>query len=320
VGRYRRGAKMAEEWIDDFGGHSRANIKVQEGCDMRCTFCAIWKARGPSRSRPPRDVVEQAQRLGSAGYEEIVLAGVHLGHYGRDLEKPTNLDQLLNMLLEVVDPKVRFRLSSIDPSEVDIRLARRLVEEDRLCRYLHLPLQAGSDEVLRRMRRAYGTRYYRQLVEQIASLDPQFGFGADLIVGFPGETEEDFERSYALLEALPIHFYHVFPYSDRPGTSAAAMPDKVPGPVIRARSERLRWLGESKKRNLLRSLEGTVQEGVVEATPDGAGRFEVMLDNYTSVWCAVDPRLEKRRVRVAVESFDGERLVGASLGEKVGLG
>ena len=277
---------------------------------MRCTFCAIWRARGPSRSRPPRDVVEQAQRLAMAGYEEIVLAGVHLGHFGRDLATPTDLGGLLDMLLEVVDPRVRIRISSIDPSEVDLTLARRLVQDPRLCRYLHLPLQSGSDGVLRRMRRAYSRTYYSQLVESIHGLDPGFGLGADINVGFPGETDTEFEQTVDLLERLPLSFYHVFRYSDRPQTAAQRLSGKVPGPVISARSERLRRLGERKRQTFLQSLIGLELDGVVESR-DAEGNSLVMLDNYSTVRCAVPAGWERRRVRVQVRSWDGDTLLGS---------
>lgn len=309
VAPYRRGATMAEEWIGTFTGHARATIKVQEGCDMRCTFCAIWRARGPHRSRPPRDVVEQAERLATAGYREIVLAGVHLGHYGRDLSPTTDLMGLLDMLLEVVDERVRFRISSIDPGEVDLALSARLASDPRLCRYLHLPLQSGSDPVLRRMRRAYSRTYYRQLVEGIHAQDPAFGLGADIIVGFPGETDAEFQETLDLLERLPLSFYHVFRYSDRPQTAAERMGDKVPGPVAAARSETLRRLGARKRTAFLDSLVGARLDGIVESR-DAAGRSEIMLDNYATVWCPTPVGRERDRVQVQVEARDGDRLTG----------
>jgi threonylcarbamoyladenosine tRNA methylthiotransferase MtaB len=315
VGRYRRGQEMAAEWIDDFGGLSRATVKVQEGCDLRCTFCSIWKARGPSRSRPPRDVVEQAQRLARAGYEEIVLAGVHLGHYGRDLEAGTDLASLLDMLLELVNERVRFRLSSIDPGEVDLDLVRRLATEARLCRYLHLPLQSGSEGVLARMGRAYTAAQYRELVEAIGGIDPGFGIGADVIVGFPGETDAEFQETFDLLAALPVSFYHVFRYSDREGTPAERMGQKVPGNVAAERSERLRELGRAKKRSFVGRHVGREVDGIVESGTDGTGLSEVMLDDYATVFVPGVGHLERRRIRLAVDRIDERnRLFGKLLG------
>ena len=304
MGRYRRGQAIADEWIDGFGGHARATIKVQEGCDYRCTFCAIWRARGPSRSRPPRDVVEQARRLADRGYEEIVLAGVHIGHYGRDLESPTDLVGLLDMLLELLPESVRIRVSSIDPSEVDLRLARRLIEEPRLCRYLHLPLQSGSESVLRRMKRVYTAARYEELVDAIAALDPDFGFGVDVIVGFPGETDAEFEATRALLERLPVSFYHVFPYSDRENTAADRMGAKVPRAVAMERGAVLRRLGEDKRADFLARHVGRTAAGIVESTPDGLS--EVMLDDYATVWIDGAQYLSRRMIDVRATHVDDE--------------
>lgn len=304
VGRYRRGQEMAAEWIDHFGDYSRATLKVQEGCDLRCTFCAIWKARGPSRSRLPRAVVAQAQRLAASGYEEIVLAGVHLGHYGRDLTVPTDLCDLLDMLLELVDERVRFRLSSIDPGEVSPELVAKLVGEPRLCRYLHLPLQSGSDAVLTRMRRAYTAATYRNLVEDVVALDAGFGIGADVIVGFPGETEAEFEETVALLETLAVSFYHVFRYSDRQGTPAERMSAKVPGNVAATRSERIRELGRIKRESFLARQVGRVHEGIVESIDEPSGLAEIMLDTYATIWAPAGPESSRRRVAVRATLVD----------------
>lgn len=299
------------EWIEDFAGRSRATIKVQEGCNMRCTFCAIWSARGPSRSRPPREIVQQARGLAEAGYEEIVLGGVHLGHYGRDLSPRSDLIELLSMLLELVDERVRFRLSSIDPSEVDTQLVRMLVDEPRLCRYLHLSLQSGSDAVLRRMRRAYSAPYVGGLLAKIARLDPEFGLGADLIVGFPNEDEAAFEETAALLESTPISFYHVFPYSDRPGTAASEMPKVAANGVVARRARILREAGDKKREAFLRRHLGGVYEGVVEGfSPHGVeGHREIMLEDYATVWAKVAESFEKKRVTLRVESMDERGLL-----------
>jgi threonylcarbamoyladenosine tRNA methylthiotransferase MtaB len=313
----RRMSAREGEWIEDFAGRSRATIKVQEGCNMRCTFCAIWSARGPSRSREPREIVQQAQRLATNGYEEIVLGGVHLGHYGRDLLPRTRLHELLTMLLDTVDPRVRFRLSSIDPSEVDARLVRLLVEESRLCRYLHLSLQSGSDAVLRQMRRAYSATYFRRLVAGIAQLDPDFGLGADLIVGFPNEDEAAFAETAALLESTPISFYHVFPYSDRPGTVASRLPKQAESGVVVERAKILREAGKRKRTAFLRKHLHGVYEGVVEGLdPLGVrGCREIMLEDYATVWAQADRGLERKRVELRVESMDEKgRLRGVFTG------
>ncbi len=295
-----------DEWIVSMEGRSRAMIKVQEGCNLRCTFCSVWSARGPSRSRPPREVVRQARLLADAGYEEIVLGGVHLGHYGRDLDPATGLVPLLEMLLERVDSRVRFRLSSIDPSEVEMDLVEMLASEDRLCRYLHLPLQSGSDAVLRRMRRPYTRARYHELVEAIAAADSRFGLGVDLIAGFPGETEDDFEATVGLLEALPVAFYHVFPYSRRENTPAASMPDAVDGPTANRRAATLRELGRRKHKAFMLQQIGSITDGIVEGAAEKGREREIMLDNYATVRARADGAPAGRRVRVEICALDDE--------------
>lgn len=295
-----------DEWVDGLEGRSRGLIKIQEGCNLRCAFCSVWKARGPSRSRPPEDVVRQGRILARAGYEEIVLGGVHLGHYGRDLRPRSSLREVVKSLLEGVDERVRFRLSSLDPSELDSSLARMLLEEPRLCRYLHLPLQSGSDRILERMRRPYRAGEYRELIEGIAAADGDFGFGVDVIVGFPGESEDDFERTRSLLESLPVSFYHVFPYSRREGTEAARMDHPVDGRVAARRAGILREMGRHKRRAFLQRHLGRRFDGVVEGTgkrPSGEDLREVMLDNYVRVWARADRSWEGRRVTVEVTGW-----------------
>lgn len=320
VAPYRRGMEMAEEWIDSFGDLSRATLKVQDGCDMRCTFCTIWRARGPARSRDPRQVVEQAQRLAEAGYEEIVLAGVHLGHYGVDFERPVPLSELVEMLLEAVDPRVRLRLSSIDPGEVDDGLLALMLGEERVCRYLHLPVQSGSDAVLQAMRRPYRVADFEALVDRIAAADPTFGVGVDVIVGFPGETDADFEATVALLERSAAAFYHVFRYSDRPDSAAQRLGGKVGGPVAAERSARLRELGEGKRAELQRRHEGGCYEGIAVSEDPATGHHEFLLDDYCSVWApaSTEPGRERRLLRVGAP-VDG-RLTGTLLdaGEPAG--
>jgi len=208
------------------------------------------------------------------------------------------------MLLELVPEPVRFRVSSIDPSEVDLRLARKLIEEQRLCRYLHLPLQSGSESVLERMKRVYTAQAYEELVTSIGALDPGFGFGADVIVGFPGETEAEFEATRALLERLPVSFYHVFPYSDRENTAAARMRDKVPRAVAMERGAVLRRLGDQKRADFLARHVGTTAPGIVESTRDGLS--EVMLEDYATVWVDDVSALGRRTIEVRIEAIDDE--------------
>ncbi|MBT8478126.1 MAG: MiaB/RimO family radical SAM methylthiotransferase [Gemmatimonadetes bacterium] len=224
---------------------SRGWMKIQDGCDRRCSFCATRIARGVSRSRSPDELVAEA-RLLSESHTEIVLTGIHIGHYGLDLEPRTNLAGLCRSLLNGA-PGVRFRLGSIEATEIDDDLVDLLAgSEGLMAPHLHVPLQSGSDEVLRRMRRWHTREQYRHRVLEIADRVRPLGLGADIIVGFPGETEADHARTRSLVAELPYTYLHVFPYSVRAGTHAADLPGRVPAAVAAERSRELRELGVAK--------------------------------------------------------------------------
>jgi threonylcarbamoyladenosine tRNA methylthiotransferase MtaB len=224
---------------------TRGWLKIQDGCDRKCSFCATRLARGASRSRRPAEIVAEA-RLQSAAHRELVLTGIHIGHYGRDLEPRTTLARLCTRLLEAL-PDVRFRLGSLEATEVDGELLRLLESSGgMLAPHLHLPMQSGSDAVLRRMRRWHTREGYRRRVLEIVERVEPLGLGADVVVGFPGETEADHARTRDLIDELPYSYLHVFPFSVRDGTKAAALPDRVPIQVAAARSRDLRELGVAK--------------------------------------------------------------------------
>jgi len=224
---------------------SRGWLKIQDGCDRKCSFCATRLARGASRSRPVEELVAEA-RLLSRDHAELVLTGIHIGHYGLDLTSGENLSGLCGRLLAAV-PGVRFRLGSIEATEVDDALVDLLVGSDGLLApHLHVPLQSGSDPVLRRMRRWHTREQYRRRILEIAERVEPLGLGADIISGFPGETDADHARTRALVEELPYSYLHVFPYSARAGTPAADLADPVPTHVTAERSKELRELGIAK--------------------------------------------------------------------------
>ena len=215
-------------------GHTRAFLKIQEGCNYSCTYCIIPTARGLSRSVPPREVMEQVRQLADAGYKEIVLTGIHLGGYGHELSPKTDLTSLLEMIEESrLIPRVR--LSSLDPREVPDKLLDLMAASDIICPHLHICAQAGDDGILKRMRRNYHTAYYGELLIKVRQRLPGAAIGSDIIVGFPGETDETFERSIEYFASLPLTYFHVFPFSVRRGTVAASLPEHVPGDVKKAR-------------------------------------------------------------------------------------
>lgn len=245
---------------------TRAWLKIQDGCDRKCSFCATRVARGASVSRPPAEILAEAEAL-SRAHPELVITGIHIGHYGRDLEPKMTLAELCERLLERVP--ARLRLSSIEATELDDRLVDLIGGSDgRLAPHLHVPLQSGADRILRLMRRWHTREAYRSRVLDICERVGPIGLGADIIVGFPGEGEEEFEHTRALVEELPYTYLHVFPYSVRDGTVAAALPDRVPGDVAAARSRALRELGLRKGRAYRAARAGRVADIVVEGRED----------------------------------------------------
>lgn len=259
---------------------TRAWLKIQDGCDRKCSFCATRIARGASVSRPVDEVIAEAATLARA-HPELVITGIHIGHYGKDLGTDSRRDgprsraslaTLCERLLEEV--AARFRLSSIEATEIDDRLVDLLAASNgRLAPHLHVPLQSGSDRVLRLMRRWHTREAYRARVlaiaERLGAVDSgAFGLGADIIVGFPGEGEEEFEETRALVEELPYTYLHVFPYSVRDGTVAASLPDRVPGDVAAARSRTLRDIGLRKGQAYAETRVGTMADIIVEGRDD----------------------------------------------------
>jgi threonylcarbamoyladenosine tRNA methylthiotransferase MtaB len=292
-------------------GYTRAFLKVQDGCQHRCSFCIVPFARGASRSQPLEVVVEQAEALVGAGYAEVVLTGVDLGHYGWDLAPRTTLAALARRLLAVPGLR-RLRLSSVLPAYFSDELIELVVGDRRVCRHLHVPLQSGSDRVLRLMRRPYTAAMYRALVERLAAAVPDLGLGTDVITGFPGETEADFQVTEALLAGLPFTYLHVFSYSDRRGTEAARRPaPRVPADEIRRRTARLRRLGSAAQRAFRRAQLGrTLDVLVLEHRHRETGRLVGLTDNYLEVAFDGPDSLMRGFTRVRVTDADGAPLGG----------
>jgi threonylcarbamoyladenosine tRNA methylthiotransferase MtaB len=249
--------------------HARPALKVQDGCDERCSYCAVPLARGPARSMPFEAAVARASAL-RARHAELVLTGVHLGDYGRDLRPARSLRELIDAL--VVRPGGRVRLSSVEPLELPLGLFADAGTRDLLCPHLHLPLQSGAARVLRAMGRPYGPEEYAAVVDEIAARVPGACLGADVLAGFPGETEADHRDTVALVERLPLAYLHVFPFSPRPGTPAAALPAAVPAAVRRARAEELRAISARRWKAFLRRLVGRTLDVVAERVADGEAR------------------------------------------------
>jgi threonylcarbamoyladenosine tRNA methylthiotransferase MtaB len=293
--------ETAGHLIDGLKDRARAYVEVQNGCDHRCTFCIIPYGRGNSRSAPAGEVVEQVRALAGQGYREVVLTGVDVTSWGADLPGQPTLGQLVGRILKLVPELPRLRLSSIDAAEIDADLLRCLADEPRLMPYLHLSLQAGDDMILKRMKRRHGRADALKLVADVRAVRPDVAFGADLIAGFPTETDAMFENTLRLVEDAGLAFLHVFPFSPRPGTPAARMP-QLKGDVIKARAARLRAAGDAAlARHLDRQLGRTLQ-GLVERA--GVARAE----DFTEIAFTGDARVgEVTTLRVT--GHDGRRIL-----------
>lgn len=250
-------------------GHTRAFLKIQEGCNYSCSYCIIPTARGLSRSVTPDEVLEQVRRLAGAGYKELVLTGIHLGGYGHDLSPKIDLTALVERIA-ASGLIARLRLSSLDPREVPDRLLDLIAASTVVCPHLHICAQAGDDTILKQMRRNYDTTYYRDLLARVRARLPEAAIGSDVIVGFPGEGDAQFERSLEYFDSLPLTYYHVFPYSPRRGTAATSLADHVSGTVKKQRAQRMRALGARKKSEFCASFIGRRISVLVEDKFDGA--------------------------------------------------
>lgn len=260
---------------------ARAFVKIEDGCEANCSYCIIPLARGPVRSKQAEDIRREIAQLTGLGYREIVLTGIHLGAYGRDLAC-TDLTRLLNYLLDETPANYRLRLGSIEPLEISGPLIDLIKGSRRLCRHLHIPLQSGSDRILEGMNRGYRRDYFKRLVEELAAEIPGIAITTDVMVGFPGEEQADFEETYALLKDLPLRDMHVFKFSPRPGTPAAYMSGKVSEHDKQERSGLLLKLARDKEQAFMKSQEGRVVEVLVERVLEN-GNYRGVTDNYLNV-------------------------------------
>ena len=286
------------------GGRTRAILKVQDGCNANCSFCIIPSVRGRSRSIEPEAAIAEVRELVARGYKEVVFSGIHLGTYGRDLRSKTSFYELICRALEVPGLE-RLRLSSIEPLEIIPELIDLIATHPRVAHHFHIPLQSGSARILRAMYRPYSPQYYFDLVSRIRARIPDAGLGADVMVGFPGETDADFSATYQLIEASPLTYLHVFPYSSRPGTVAAGLPNHVPEHVSRFRAKMLRNLIARKNETFRRNMIGSEIE--VLTLEDGTA----LSSNFVPVLIS-DPVAVNEWVRVVVTGLHGERGLHAS--------
>jgi len=281
---------------------ARALLKIQDGCDLGCAYCIVPRVRGRPVSRDPEEVLAEAQRLVEAGWREIVLTGIHLGLYGQEAHPQAGADPLVALLqrLERVPGLGRIRLSSLEPMAITDSLLDCLASTDRICSHLHVPLQSGDDEVLRRMARPYDAATFRARLERIRHALPRAGLGVDVLAGFPGESERAFAATVGLIEELPVTYLHAFAFSPRPGTRAADLVGQVEAPVRRERVRRLRALDPRLRRRFHRRLKGEPAVVLVERARDG--HFE----GLTGEFVRVRGRSERAAVGELMEVVLGE--------------
>jgi threonylcarbamoyladenosine tRNA methylthiotransferase MtaB len=295
---------------DTIGEKTRPNLKVQDGCDNRCGFCIIPSVRGQSRSMALDRVIEEANALVAAGYREIVLSGINLGRWGRDFQPQQRFEQLVRALLEHTGIE-KIRISSVEPMDWSDDLISLVAGSPRIAKHAHVPLQSGSDRILRRMHRKYRPWHYAEKIRKIHEAMPDAAIGADVMVGFPGETDELFEESHSFIEHLPFTYLHVFTYSSRPGTPSAVMPDQVPVHVARERNRVLRELAAEKNLQFRRSFIGRSLD-VITLQAGGDGWTEALSDNFLKV--KISGRHEANQwMKVQVEGTGDETLVALAL-------
>jgi len=293
--------------LSTFSGRSRAFLQIQNGCDSFCSYCIIPYARGPSRSVTPDAVIEQVKTL-AATYPEIVLTGIHIGGYGLDLDPATTLTDLVRRIVDET-PVKRLRLGSIEPTEISDALIDLVATSKVICAHFHIPLQSGCDTVLARMNRHYTTDDFRSLVERIRAKIPDSAIGLDVIVGFPAETDAEFDKTRAFIDSIPATHLHVFPFSRRSGTPAAVMEGQLTGDVIRERASILRELGERKLLEFSKNFVDCVLDVVVETGEEQVGTRGVTR-NYLAVELSPPPKTSTRLVPVMIDELSEGVLLG----------
>ncbi len=296
--------------VTQFGGRSKAFIKVQTGCDEQCTFCTVSRARGRSISDSRENILNNIRQSIDAGFKEITLTGINLGTYGMD----SNPRETFSSLVEAasnLDGDFRIRISSINPMEIDEPLIQLMAERDNICPHLHIPMQSGDDHILSQMKRNYDSRQYRDVVERAAKSIPDLGLGADVIVGFPGETDERFENTYRLIEDLPFSHLHVFSYSPRIGTDAYSLHNDVPKAVKKERNHRLTELGNRKATAFRKGLLGRTVNVLTETTRSAkTGRLRGHSEHFIPIQFEGENELMNQLTPVRIQDVSDRQVTG----------
>jgi threonylcarbamoyladenosine tRNA methylthiotransferase MtaB len=294
-----------------YSTRSRAFLKVQDGCNFACSYCAVPKARGKSRSLSVKDALKAVDELSSQGYREIVLTGIHIGTYGIDLKPKSSLLELMDRITEG-HQDIRIRLSSIEPQELSDGLLA-LIKERNICSHLHIPLQSGSDRILKLMNRRYTTGLYQQLINKIITETPDIAIGTDIITGFPGESDKDFDDTVKFIEQLPLSYIHVFPYSKRPDTKALLLSDFITEKVKKGRGKKLLKISKYKENNYIAMNMGMVLDVIVEKKNIITGCYSAISDNYLRLSVKAESLKAGQNLKVRVRSLTDAGLLAEPL-------
>lgn len=302
--------EFEEMSIKDIKEKTRAFLKIQEGCNQYCSYCIIPYARGPIRSRNKDEIIKEIINLVDTGFKEVVLTGIHVASYGKDLNEK---NALINLLKEINDIEglERIRLSSLEPTLFTDSFLEELMKVSKLCQHFHLSLQSGCDKILKKMNRKYTTEEYRNIVKKIREVYPNVALTTDIIVGFPGETEEDFEETYRFVKEISFSDIHVFKYSPRKGTPAAAFKEQVDGKTKHIRSEKLISLGKILRKEYNQKFIGSEKTVLFETiSKDNAGYVEGYTDNYLKVLVRGDASFEGKLMKVYLKDLQEEFILG----------
>ena len=296
------GGKINIEKISPIrAGQVSTFVPIMYGCDNFCTYCIVPHVRGRVRSRSLESIRAECLQLAAAGFKEIVLTGIHIGAYGRDFKNSTTLADAVKKVLDTANP-VRLRLGSVESAEMTDELIELMKNDPRICNHVHLPLQSGSDEILKAMRRPYTTKNFAGLVEKLVKEIPEISIGTDLIVGFPGETEKHFDETTNFLQSLPLSKIHVFPFSSRPGTVAAGMKNQIDSATKKFRTERVLEIAGAKEKIFAEKFIGRTVEIISETEEDGI--FDGLTKNYVRVFVPASPEIKSGEIiKVRVEKL-----------------
>lgn len=294
-----------------YSDRSRAFLKIQDGCNFSCTYCTVPMARGKSRSLGRDDILSSVDGLIADGYREIVLTGIHIGSYGLELKPKSSLLEIVEQITGSF-PQVRIRLSSIEPQEFKMEFLK-LIREGKVCSHLHMPLQSGSDKILKAMNRRYSTAFFKELINNILTECPDISIGTDLITGFPDESDSDFNTTVKFIENLPISYLHVFPYSKRPNTKASIMDNQISTKIAKERVKRLLEISNNKKNAYMKRSLGSTLNVIIEKKIKNQGFYSAISDNYLRIHVKSDSLISGQIIRVMVRNLTDGVLIAQPL-------